>query len=292
MFGCEMFAPLDGLTGNDAGDAATSATATEGDAGGSETGVAESGTGPDSRGDDVTSPPRMDAGGKDASTSGVDAEDEGEAGDESTPLAPVAFVQVASATPGGGVHAVWATFAQPQSAGDMNVVAIGWNDTTADIADVSDTSGNVYQLAVGPTQLSPDLTQAIYYAPNIAAADAAANVVTVHFDTRANVVDLRVLEYSGLDPLAPFDGASDGSGNDPGPAATGHVSTTAARSLLVGAGMTTDAFTTPGSGYTMRNVTDDGDMVEDRVVSTPGSYDAEAAVSSSCEWVIQVAAFH
>jgi len=289
-----MFVPLDGLTGNDAGDApssATSATGDDGQAGGSETGVADGGAGPDSRGDGAA-PPKIDAEDEDASSSAVDAGDEGEAGDESTPLAPVAFVQVAASTPGGWVHSVAATFAQPQSAGDLNVVAIGWNNTTADVADVSDSSGNVYQLAVGPTQLAPDLTQAMYYAPNIAAADAATNVVTVTFARGANVADLRVLEYSGLDPLAPFDGASDGSGNDPGPAATGNVSTTAARSLLVGAGMTTDAFTTPGSGYTMRDVTDDGDMVEDMVVSSPGSYDAEASLSSSCEWVIQVAAFH
>ncbi|HTQ45014.1 MAG TPA: hypothetical protein VMI75_19775 [Polyangiaceae bacterium] len=289
-----MFVPLDGLTGNDAGDAApsaTSATDTEGGTGGPETGAAEGGSGSDARADGGSSP-RMDAGDEDASPAAADSGDEGEAGDESTPLGPVAFVQVAASTPGGSVHRVSATFAQQQSAGDLNVVAIGWNDTTADIADVSDSSGNVYQLAVGPTQLGQDLTQAIYYAPNIAAADAAANVVTVTFATRANVVDLRVLEYSGLDPVAPFDGASDGSGDDQGPAASGTVSTSAARSLLVGAGMTTDAFTDPGTGYTMRQVTDDGDMVEDMVVSSPGSYDAEASVSSSCEWVIQVAAFH
>ncbi len=190
------------------------------------------------------------------------------------------------------MHRVSATLAQQQSAGDLNVVAIGWNDTTAAIADVSDTSGDVYQLAVGPTQLDQDLTQAIYYAPGVAQADAAANVVTVTFAKGANVADLRVLEYSGLDPAAPFDTASDGSGNDPGPAASGRVTTTAARSLLVGAGMTTDAFTAPGSGYTMRLVTDDGDMVEDMVVSSPGSYDAEGSLSSSCEWVMQVVAFH
>jgi hypothetical protein len=283
-----MFVPLDGLTGNDAGDAATSATSsadTDGEAGEPVTGVAEGASGPDAGGADGASSPQMDA------SSAPEAGDEGEGGDESTPLAPIAFVQVAASTPGGWVHSVSATFAQPQLAGDLNVIAIGWNNTTANIADVSDTSGNVYQLAVGPTQFAPDLTQFIYYAPNIAAAGAGANVVTVTFARGANVADLRILEYSGLDPLAPFDAASDGSGNDPGPAASGTVSTTAERSLLVGAGMTTGAFTDPGSGYTMRQVTDDGDMVEDQIVS-PGSYDAEASLGSSSEWVIQVAAFH
>jgi hypothetical protein len=42
----------------------------------------------------------------------------------------------------------------------------------------------------------------------------------------------------------------------------------------------------------MRLITDDGDMVEDMIGSSPGSYDAEASLTSSCEWVIQVAAFH
>jgi hypothetical protein len=280
-----MFAPLDGLSGADAGDAGAWSASSAPEAN------AEGGEGASGAQADASVPP-ADARDEDASTSTVDAGGGSEAGDESPPLAPIAFVQVAVSTPANSVSSVSTTFAQPQSVGNLNVVAIGWNDTTGAVSSVTDSSGNVYQLAVGPTRLPPDLTQSIYYAPNIVAADAATNIVTVAFVNTANVADLRAVEYSGLDPVAPFDAATDGSGNNAGPAKSGMVSTTAPRSLLFGAGMTTDVFTAPGAGYTMRTVTSDGDMVEDEIVSSSGSYDAQASLSSSSRWVIQVAAFH
>ena len=45
-------------------------------------------------------------------------------------------------------------FNAAQFAGDLNVVAVGWNDSTARVSTVTDTSGNVYTLAVGPTSIS------------------------------------------------------------------------------------------------------------------------------------------
>jgi hypothetical protein len=291
--GCEMFAPLDGLSSAYVGDASSSRMTGGAEGGEPDTGVADDrGSVPDSQGLDGPSAAQADAGDDDVSASPIDAGTGNDAGDGSAPLAPIAFVQIAVATPSGIVRSVSATYAKPQSAGDLNVVAIGWNDTNGVVSGVSDQSGNVYQLAVGPTRISPDLTQAIYYAKNIAAAGAATNVVTVAFVQTANVTDLRAVEYSGLDPVAPLEGASAASGNNAGPAASGSVTTTAARSLLFGAGMTTDVFSAPGSGYTMRVVTADGDLVEDRVVSSLGSYDAQASLGASSRWVLQVAAFH
>ena len=54
-----------------------------------------------------------------------------------------------------------------QSAGDLNVVVVGWNDTSATVSSVTDTSGNVYTRAVGPTTYPGALTQSIYYSANI-----------------------------------------------------------------------------------------------------------------------------
>ena len=61
------------------------------------------------------------------------------------------------------------TYTQAQLAGDLNVVVVGWNDSTAQIASVTDSKGNTYALAVGPTVQSM-ATQAIYFAKNIVAA--------------------------------------------------------------------------------------------------------------------------
>ena len=68
--------------------------------------------------------------------------------------------------------------------------------------------GNVYARAVGPTiQPGPagggGLSQAIYYAANVKAAPAGSNTITVNFNTAVNFADVRILEYSGLDPTRP-----------------------------------------------------------------------------------------
>src|SRR5579872_553831 len=92
----------------------------------------------------------------------------------------LAFVQVNSAVPQQGAQ-VAATFTNAQTAGDLNVVAVGWSDATAQITSVTDSKGNPYALAVGPTVQSGTATQAIYYAKNILAAPANGNTITVVF---------------------------------------------------------------------------------------------------------------
>ena len=112
-------------------------------------------------------------------------------------------------------------FTAAQAVGDLNVVAAGWNDSTATVSTVQDTAGNVYTRAVGPTILNGSLSQSIYYAKNIVAAVAGANVVTVIFSTAAVAPDIRILEYSGADQSNPVDitaanggtGISDSSGS-------------------------------------------------------------------------------
>ena len=75
------------------------------------------------------------------------------------------------------------------------------DDTTYAVSSVVDSKGNVYTKAIGPTTTS-GLSQSIYYAKNIAAGT---NTVTVTFNQAAAYPDVRILEYSGLDPSAPLD---------------------------------------------------------------------------------------
>ena len=92
----------------------------------------------------------------------------------SAPATPT-FVQVNAATPQTNQSQVTVTFNAAQTAGDTNILAIGWNDATSNITSVSDSAGNVYQVAA-PTARGTGLSQAIYYAKNIAAAAAGANM--------------------------------------------------------------------------------------------------------------------
>lgn len=199
-----------------------------------------------------------------------------------------AFVQGAAATPQTNQTAVSATFRSPQSAGNLLVVFAGWNDTAAAVTSVSDSRGDVFSLAIGPTKLTTVLSQSIYYAKNIAGG---ANSVTVHFSRAAKFVDIRILEYAGVDASAPFESAAAGRGSS-GTAMTTALTTHSAGDLLVAGDMVLTGTPRAGSGYNAELITDpDGDIAEDRVAGAPGSYNATAPVVAPNGWVIQVAAF-
>src|ERR1700728_3246888 len=112
------------------------------------------------------------------------------------------FVQGNSATPQTAQSKVTVAFSAAQKVGDLYVVVVGWGDATSQISSVSDSKGNLYQLAVGPTALtgSAALSQSVYYAKNIGAALAGANIVTLSFNAAVASPDVRILEYSGVDP--------------------------------------------------------------------------------------------
>jgi hypothetical protein len=201
-------------------------------------------------------------------------------------LATPTFVQQASASPQSPQSTVSVAYSA-QKAGNANIIAIGWNDTNASITSVVDSSGNSYAEAV-PTFRGNGLSQSIYYARNIKGG--AGNSVTVKFSAPASSVDLRITEYSGLDVTDPFvaGGSATGVGRN---ASSGAIVTTSANALLFGAGMTATTFRGAGSGYTSRVITNpDGDIIEDRVATTAGSYSARAPLRSGA-WVFQIAAF-
>jgi hypothetical protein len=200
-------------------------------------------------------------------------------------ISPINFVQVAAATPLSKPLTVTATYPQAQTQGNMNIVVVGWHDATATLKSVTDSLGNIYKLAIGPTT-GQQLRQKIYYAPNILSGT---NTVTVTFNVAATNPDIRILEYSGLDPTAPFDVAA-GADSNSLLANSGPVITNFNSELLFGADM---AATTsgPGSGYTSRVLTPDGDIAEDNIASVTGSYSATAPLTTKGSWVMQIATF-
>jgi hypothetical protein len=197
---------------------------------------------------------------------------------------PIAFVQVAAATPQKAVQTVSVTFPSPQTAGNLNVIVVGWNDTTNTVQSVHDSAGNAYVLAIGPTT-GIGLRQSIYYAPSIRAGG---NSVTVTFSGPAARPDIRILEYSGVSSLDAKAGASGNSST----ANSGAASTTTARELIFGANTVATATRDAGSTFTSRIITrPDHDIAEDRIVNSTGIYSATAALSASGPWVMQMVTF-
>ena len=81
----------------------------------------------------------------------------------STPT-PITFRQGNYAVPQTAQTSVTVPFSAAQSAGNLNVVAIGWNDSIATITSVTDSRGNAYNVAVPPTVMAGKASHAIYYA--------------------------------------------------------------------------------------------------------------------------------
>jgi hypothetical protein len=201
------------------------------------------------------------------------------------------YVQGNYADPQSSPSSVNVTYTAVQTAGDLNVVVVGWNDSTATVSSVTDTAGNVYTRVVGPTVVSGVESQSIYYAKNIAGATMGSNVVTVTFSGAAAFPDIRVLEYGGADPVNPVDVTAASTGNSSS-STSGAVSTTNATDLLFGANMVQSTTGGPGTGFTSRLLTvPDSDIVEDEFVTAVGSYSATAPVSPSNAWIMQMVAF-
>jgi IPT/TIG domain/Fibronectin type III domain/Abnormal spindle-like microcephaly-assoc'd, ASPM-SPD-2-Hydin len=198
----------------------------------------------------------------------------------------IRYVQGSYLTPQSAQSTVSVQYSGAQAAGDLNVVVVGWNDSVATVSAVTDTSGNSYTLAVGPTVIGGLESQSIYYANNIAAG---ANMITVKFSTAASYPDIRILEYSGADQVNPVDVTSANSGNSS--TSSSVVSTTNPSDLLFAANTVQGTTAGPGTGFTSRLLTaPDSDIAEDEMVSAPGSYTATAPTSPS-SWIMQVVAF-
>ena len=196
----------------------------------------------------------------------------------------IGFAQVAAAVPQSPTATVNVTYPGAQTAGDLNIVVVGWNDTTATVQSVKDSAGNNYHAAIGPTS-GTGLRQSIYYAANIVGGS---NTVTVTFSQSAASPDVRILEYRGVTTLDVTAGAS-GSGTA---ANSGAATTTVANELIFGANTVATTTGAAGSGFTSRMITaPDGDIAEDKIVTTAGSNSATATLTSSGPWVMQMVAF-
>ena len=198
----------------------------------------------------------------------------------------VDFVQANYKTSNPSASSVAVAYPAAQTAGNLNVVVVGWNDTASSVSSIVDSQGNTYTRAVGPTT-GTALSQSIYYAKNIAGGS---NTVTVTFNHSAAYPDVRVLEYSGADTTNPLDVTAGASGTGL-TGNSGSATTTSANELVFGAGMTFDLYNAAGSGFTNWVITNFGDIAEDKGVTSTGSYNATAGMRSSAAWVMQMATF-
>jgi hypothetical protein len=203
-------------------------------------------------------------------------------------VAPLGFIQAASKDTKDSVMTVSVAYSNPQQAGDLNIVVVGWSDSSHNVSSISDSAGNMYALAAAPVTAS-GVALAIYYAANIAGAGA--NTATVQLDA-ADFLCVAVLEYAGLSGV---DRTAAGSGAGK-TASSGTVITSSPREIVFGAGEPdqsgTANFSSAGSGFSERILTGiSGMLAEDMTTTQPGTYAATGGLDSSSAWVMQVVAF-
>jgi hypothetical protein len=159
------------------------------------------------------------------------------------------------------------------------------------VSSVTDSAGNTYKLAILSTESTPDWTwsEATYYASNIKA-HIKGNIVTVKYSTSFTYSDVNIQEFSGVTTL---DKTAGGTGDSDAPA-TGYVTTTAARELLIAGAVGSGDYPTAqamGPGFTQLP-DDQGNILEYKVVNSIGSYNASGTLTESGDWSIDLATFY
>jgi len=203
-------------------------------------------------------------------------------------VAPTSFnyVQGNSATPQTS-QVVPVAYNSAQTAGNLNVVFVAWNNNSGSVSGITDTSGNMYTKAVGPTinNTPPVRSQEVWYCSNIQGGSN--NTVKVTMSSAEPYIDIRILEYRGP---GTYDTSLGAIGNS-ATASSGTVTTTANNELLV-SGTYSDAGTTgAGAGFKQRIKTVNWASAEDEVAGTAGSYSDSTSLVKSTVWVSQMVAF-
>ena len=169
--------------------------------------------------------------------------------------------------------------------GNLLVVYVVWDNSS--VASVADSAGNTYAGAVGPSRWNRNRYNAqVFYTIN---RKSGSNTITATFGSSLSAFGIiYVHEYAGVDAAAPIDGTAAAVGST-GSLNSGSVVTKNASDLLFGAGVSANTVTAPGTGFTARSRAQ-GNITEDRNVTTTGSYAATASNSSDA-WAMQLVAF-
>jgi len=136
-------------------------------------------------------------------------------------------------------------------------------------------------------------SQSIYYAPNIAAANAG-NALNITWSTTAPPgLEVKLLEYGGIQTSLPLDGTPAGATGSSSAPSSGNVTTTSVNTLLVGATNLggTASITAPSASFIERLMGSGGGDAEDRFPVAAGTYADAPTLNQSGSWITQLVGF-
>jgi hypothetical protein len=192
-----------------------------------------------------------------------------------------AFVQVAANS------ATTATFPGPSNPGDLIVVSSYWSSQAVSVTSVTDTKGNTYNLAIGPTNWGgASYRGATYYASNIAGGGAATTITITYSGAQGGTITFAA-EYSGVATFNPLDQVSAQTGTGT-VLNSGTVATGQGTELIYGFGMSAGVATIDPP-YTARSVLSNN-FIADRTVFRTGYYSV-TGTNANVAWLCQMATF-
>jgi hypothetical protein len=206
--------------------------------------------------------------------------------DAHVPIAP-SFVQH-GANAADAVTTVTAQFPGAVTAGDTLVIGIdfGTNPPIPMVDSVVDDLGTAYSLTT-PFDGRPGDATRCYFAYGLAPSGGGDAVTVTLSSPSTNFLEVRLHEYADISATSPFDTAVGSDGSDFGSdASVTPVTTTEANELIFA--MVIDGTVASGTGFTGRG-SDFADVTEDRIATTPGTYDALASPDDA--WVSLVGVF-
>jgi Bacterial Ig-like domain (group 3)/Domain of unknown function (DUF2341)/Concanavalin A-like lectin/glucanases superfamily len=206
---------------------------------------------------------------------------------ESSSCAP-AFVQGTGTNSQSGTQ-LYVTLPGSSTAGNLIVLSLSIASQSYTVSTVTDTKGNTYSPAIGPTDWNAGADRSwTYYASNIAGGGSPITI-TATFSGTPPSGDIYAAEYSGITTSSPLDQTSSGTGLSGITLDSGSKTTTQASELIFGFGMSA-GHAIVDSPYTARS-TFDNNFIADRVVSSTGSYHVTATNTGANNWMCQMVTF-
>ncbi|HXJ06002.1 MAG TPA: fibronectin type III domain-containing protein [Candidatus Acidoferrum sp.] len=206
------------------------------------------------------------------------------------PPASVVLVQQVATKVAAGTNTLSQSFVGPSNTGDLLVVALKWGDQNISVASVTDSRNNTYTSAVGPTNWSGTAKRAqIFYAKNIIGTGAPITITATLTGSSTSSFYIYQLEYANADINAPLDATAAAIGTATS-VSSGPATISFANELVFGFSIADSVGINPGPGFTAES-TFQGNLVEDRSVTTPGSYAATGTATGVSNWFMQMATF-
>ena len=176
-------------------------------------------------------------------------------------------------------------FNSANTAGNLIVAYVIWSNTSP--VTLSDSKGNSYVSAAGRTTWGSSWSSQVFYAKAIAGGTQHRYGLVQPVRSAAWAV-LYIHEYSGVDKIAPVDTTATATGSSSA-MNSGSLTTSFGSDLLFNATASSNTVTSGGTGYTTRS-TASGNRIQDRNVTSAGSYSADA-VQNGTGWVSHLVAF-